>query len=77
MHCIRFSLLLGKTLCPKLEISYICSTTTFAFNEHTARLMKRGLKEMFRMITGMPRINRKIKELKAHGYAVDNLISML
>lgn len=67
----------GKLFAQKLEIPYICSTTTFAFNEHTARLMKRGLKKMFHMITGMPRINRKIKELKAHGYAVDNLISML
>lgn len=67
----------GKLFAKKLNIRYICSTTTFAFNQYTAKLMKPGFKEMIRMIIGMPRINRKIKELKSHGYAVDSFIDII
>lgn len=49
----------GKLFAQKLNIPYICSTTTFAFNEHTARMMKQGLNEIMRMIFGMGRINKK------------------
>lgn len=67
----------GKLFAKKLGVPYICSTTTFAFNQHTAKLMKPGLKEMLRMITGMPRINKKMKLLKSHGYEVDNFLSII
>jgi MGT family glycosyltransferase len=67
----------GKLFAKKLGIPYICSTTTFAFNKHTAKLMKRSLKEILGMITGMPRINKKMQLLKSHGYEVDNFISII
>lgn len=67
----------GKLFAEKLGINYICSTTTFAFNQHTAKLMKRSFKELIKMMTGMPRINKKIQELRAHGYKVDNFISII
>lgn len=67
----------GKLFARKLKIPYICSTTTFAFNQHTARLMKPGMKEMFRTIIGMRRINKKMQLLKGHGYEVDNFISII
>jgi MGT family glycosyltransferase len=68
---------LGKIFAKKLGIPYICSTTTFAFHQHTAKLMKREIKEIFRMIVGMPRINRKIQLLKDHGYEVDHFVSII
>jgi MGT family glycosyltransferase len=67
----------GKLFAAKLNIPYICSTTTFAFNKYTAKLMKRGFGEIIRAILGMPRINKKIELLKANGYKVKNFISII
>ncbi|MGM9949715.1 MAG: macrolide family glycosyltransferase [Lysinibacillus sp.] len=67
----------GKLFAKKLGVRYICSTTTFAFNRHTAKLMKRSITEIVKMIIGMPRINKKMKLLKSHGYDVDNFISII
>lgn len=67
----------GKLFAWKYGVPFVCSTTTFAFNKYTARLMKQGLGEVVRMITGMPRINAKIEMLKAHGYAVKDFVSII
>ncbi|MGM0876550.1 MAG: macrolide family glycosyltransferase [Bacillota bacterium] len=67
----------GKLFAKKLGIPYICSTTTFAFNKHTAKLMKRSIKEVLGMIFGMPRINKKMQLLRTHGYEVDTFISII
>ena len=67
----------GKLFAKKLGIPFICSTTTFAFNQYTAKLMRPGLKEMCHSMFGLPRINKKMKLLKAHGYGVDNFISII
>ena len=67
----------GKLFAIKLDIPYICSTTTFAMNKYTAKLMKQSLKEIFRMLMGIPRINRKIKLLQEKGYKVKNIISII
>ncbi|AUN10875.1 macrolide family glycosyltransferase [Clostridium botulinum] len=67
----------GKLFAIKLNVPYICSTTTFAMNKYTAKLIKQGLKEMFRMFIGIPRINKKIKLLQEKGYNVKNFISII
>ncbi|WP_057762238.1 macrolide family glycosyltransferase [Cytobacillus praedii] len=67
----------GKLFAKKLGIPYICSTTTFAFNRHTAKRMKRSIKEIVGMIIGMPRINKKLDLLRSHGYEVKNFISII
>lgn len=67
----------GKLFAKKLGIPYICSTTSFAFNQHTAKLMKRGFMEIWRLIVGMRRINKKIKLLNSYGYEVENFISLV
>ncbi len=46
-------------------------------NKYTAKLIKQGLKEMFRMFIGIPRINKKIKLLQEKGYNVKNFISII
>lgn len=67
----------GKLFAAKLNIKYVCSTTSFAFNQYTAKMMKQNLMEMVRMIKGMHRIKKKIKQLNDYGYAVDNFISLI
>lgn len=67
----------GKLFAKKLGVTYICSTTTFAFNQHTAKLMKRSAKEIVGMIFGMPRINKKMQLLRSYGYDVNNFISII
>jgi MGT family glycosyltransferase len=67
----------GKLFAKKLEIPYICSTTTFAFNQYTAKLMKRSFMEIFRMIVGIRRINKKMKQLNDYGYSIKNFVSLV
>lgn len=67
----------GKLFAEKLNISYVCSTTTFAFNKYTAKMMKKGFKEAILMILGMSRINKKIELLRNHGYNVKNFVSII
>ncbi|WP_291651111.1 macrolide family glycosyltransferase [Clostridium sp.] len=67
----------GKLFAEKLDIPYICSTTTFAFNKYTAKMMKQGLKEIIRMILGVGRINKKLELLRSHGYYVKDFISII
>lgn len=67
----------GKLFAQKLNIQYICSTTTFAFNDYTAKMMKPGFNEIIHMTLGMGHINKKIKLLRENGYDVDNFISMV
>lgn len=67
----------GKLFAIKLKIPYVCSTTTFAMNKYTAKLMKQSLKEILRMLMGIPRINRKIKLLQEKGFEVKNMISIV
>ena len=67
----------GKLLAKKLNIKYICSTTTFAFNEYSSKMMKQSLKEIMSMVLGMNRINKKIKLLKNHGYDINSFIDIV
>ncbi|MBQ8814852.1 MAG: glucosyltransferase [Lachnospiraceae bacterium] len=67
----------GKLFAKKYGVPFVCSTTTMAFNQHTATLMKQGLGEIIRMFKGMPRINRKMQQLNAHGYPAENFVSII
>ena len=58
----------GKLFAGKLGIPYVCSTTTFAFNQYSARLMKPRAGEMLWSLLGIPRISRKMALLRRHGY---------
>ena len=67
----------GKLLATKHGIPFVCSTTTFAFNQHTARRMKKGAGEIIRMILGMPRIEKALQRLRERGYAVQSFVDMI
>jgi MGT family glycosyltransferase len=61
----------GRLFAKKLGVPYVCSTTTFAYNQHTAKLLKRGLLETFYTVAGMPKVVKRLQELKPLGYPVD------
>ncbi len=67
----------GKALAIKRNIPFVSSTTTFAFNEHSSRLMKRGIGELFGMIFSMPKINKQLKRLQDKGYPITNILSII
>ena len=67
----------GKLFAKKLNIPYVCSTTTFAFNDKTARLMKQDLSEMIKMIFGMKKINKKLELLRENGYEIKSFLDIV
>ena len=62
----------GKLLAIKLGVPYVCSTTTFAFNQHSAKIVKQSLGDLFRLLLGMGKINRELKRLQERGYQVNS-----
>ena len=67
----------GKLFAKKLGIPYVCSTTTFAFNQQSAALMKPKAGELLRSLLGVPRIGRKMALLRQHGYPVEKVTDLL
>lgn len=67
----------GKLLAIKLGVPYVCSTTTFAFNQHSAKIMKQSLGDLVKLLLGMPKINKQLKRLQAKGYAVNSILDVV
>lgn len=66
----------GKLFASKLDIPYVCSTTTFAFNEHTITGLRPNFKESYHLISSMGSINKKIKVLAQKGLDAKNFMSI-
>ena len=67
----------GKAVAKKLEIPFVSSTTTFAFNKYSAKIMKQSFRELIFMLLAMPSIQKNIKRLKAKGYPVKNVLDLI
>lgn len=67
----------GKLLAIKLGVPYVCSTTTFAFNQHSAKIMKQSLWDLVKLLLGMPKINRQLKRLQDKGYQVNSILDVV
>ena len=67
----------GKAVAMKLGIPFVSSTTTFAFNKHSAKIMKQSPKELLSMMLSMPRVNKDIKRLRDKGYPVNNVLDII
>ena len=67
----------GKAIAIKLGIPYICSTTTFAFNKHSAKIMKQSLWDVIKMLLSMPKISKDIKRLNDKGYNIKNVLELI
>ena len=67
----------GKAVARKLGIPFVSSTTTFAFNQHSSKIMKQGLGDLFKMMFAMPRASKQVKRLKDKGYPVNNILDII
>ncbi len=67
----------GKAIAIKLNIPFVSSTTTFAFNQYSAKIMKQSIGQLFNMIFSMPRINKDLKRLQDKGYPITNILSII
>ena len=67
----------GKAVALKLGIPFVSSTTTFAFNQYSAKIMKQSIAQMISMVISMPKINRDIKRLQDKGYPINNVLDIL
>ncbi|MBE6879062.1 MAG: glucosyltransferase [Ruminococcaceae bacterium] len=67
----------GKAVAMKLGIPFVSSTTTFAFNRHSAKIMKQSTADMVKMILSMPKISKDIKRLQKKGYPVKNVLDLI
>ena len=67
----------GKAVALKLGIPFVSSTTTFAFNQYSAKIMKQSLGKIFGMILSMSKINKNIKRLQDKGYPVKSVLDII
>ena len=67
----------GKAVALKLGIPFVSSTTTFAFNQHSAKIMKQGPKELLNMVFSMGKVSRQIQRLQDRGYPVKNILDIV
>lgn len=67
----------GKAVALKLGIPMVSSTTTFAFNEHSAKIMKQGFMDLLKMILSLPKINKNVKRLQAAGYPIKSILDII
>lgn len=67
----------GKAIAMKLGIPFVSSVTTFAFNKHSAKIMKQSPKEMLSMMLSMPKINKDIKRLRDKGYPISSVLDII
>lgn len=67
----------GKAIALKKGIPFVSSTTTFAFNQQSAKSMKQSLGQLLRLLLSMPRINRDLKRLRSRGYPVRSILDII
>ena len=67
----------GKLAAAKHGLPWVCSTTTFAFNEHSSKYMSHSASEMADIILGLPRLNREIRKLRPLGYHVKSALDIV
>ncbi len=67
----------GKLIAGKYRLPFVCSTTTFAFNRYSSRYMKNSFREMADTLLGLPRVNRRLKQLEPLGYHVKSALSLV
>ncbi len=67
----------GKAVSLKLGIPYVSSTTTFAFNQYSAKIIKQSIGDLIKMIFSIPKTTKQIKRLQSNGYPVKNIVDII
>lgn len=67
----------GKAAALKLGIPFVSSTTTFAFNEHSAKIMKQGIGDLLKMIFSASKTAKQVKRLRDNGYPIESILDII
>ena len=67
----------GKAVSLKLGIPFVSSTTTFAFNKYSAKIMKQSFTELLNMIFSIPKTSKQVKRLRDKGYPVKSVLDII
>lgn len=67
----------GRLFAMKLGIPWVSSTTTFAFNRHSSRVMKQGFGDLLGMLVKLPQTGRILKPLRDMGYPAKNILDII
>ena len=67
----------GKAVAFKLGIPFVSSTTTFAFNQYSAKVIKQGVGDLFKMLFAIPKTTKQIKRLQDKGYPIKNILDII
>ena len=67
----------GKLAALKHDLPWVCSTTTFAFNEYSSKYMSHSASELADLVFGLPRLNREIRRLRPLGYEVKSALDIV
>ena len=67
----------GKAVALKLNIPFVSSTTTFAFNQASAKIMKQSIGEMIKMLFALPKVQKDVRRLQKKDYPVKNILDIL
>ena len=67
----------GKLIAKKLNTKFVSSTTTFAFNKESARIMGQSILNAAKMIISIPKINRELSRLQEKGYPVNSILEII
>ena len=67
----------AKLIAGKLCVPFVSSTTTFAFNKESAKVMKQTPKGLFSMLFSLPKINKSLDRLREKGYAVKSVLDII
>ncbi|MDO5399811.1 MAG: glycosyltransferase [Eubacteriales bacterium] len=67
----------GKLIARKLNIPFVSSTTTFAFNRYSSKVIGSSGGSLLSLLRAMPGINRNLKRLRARGYRVKSVLDII
>ena len=67
----------GKLIALKLGIPFVSSTTTFAFNQHSSKILNQSRPEFLSLLFSMPKVQGQIRRLQKHGYPVKNILDII
>ena len=67
----------GKLFAWKYGLPWVCSTTSLAFNEHSARYMKQSPGEVVHMMLGLPRMNAATRRLREAGFPIKSFVQLV
>ncbi len=67
----------GKAAALKYGIPFVSSTTTFAFNKESAKIMKHGGTGFFELLRALPKMRRDVKRLQEKGYPIKSFLDII